>query len=487
MVQVFPKRIHIIIALLIFAVVTEFFVCSSNVAFAQVIDIDAIISAIKIPLKEGSTGKAVSSLQYSLSLLGFNVGPLDGIFGPKTRSAVIAFQERNQLWADGIVGPITLGVLKKALQSLATGGDFPDLLKVRHVVRQGDTLYSIAKRSGTTVLAVKDLNPGISSVIYPGMRLVLAKPDRTFVWVYAPRYKPEDRISYRDIEANIDKIDVVIDYGFSLSEDGTVQGSGDAELRDLVTSKGKRIFAMVTNMKNCRFSSELAERILSTSIREKAITGITNLLDMGYSGVNVDFENVPPYLRQSFTEFIRKLSTSIGSKGVLSLAVPAKTRDNHESVWSGAFDYKALSNWVDYMVIMAYDEHCSRSAPGPVASLDWVKNVAKFAVTQIPPSKIVLGIAGYGYEWPKQGGIGKSYPAHVMQDQAITEGIPIQRTDGKVPFYEVSRGSRQYVRYYEDGISLSEKVMIAKDNGFHGVSLWRAGYETKDTWDVLTK
>ena len=59
-------------------------------------------------LKMGSTGEQVKILQNRLNELGYSVGTADGIFGAKTRNAVIAFQKDNGLAADGIVGQKTI-------------------------------------------------------------------------------------------------------------------------------------------------------------------------------------------------------------------------------------------------------------------------------------------------------------------------------------------------------------------------------------------
>lgn len=58
-------------------------------------------------LRIGSTGNDVKFLQNQLNKKGFNCGSVDGIFGPGTLKAVTAFQSKNGLAADGIVGPIT--------------------------------------------------------------------------------------------------------------------------------------------------------------------------------------------------------------------------------------------------------------------------------------------------------------------------------------------------------------------------------------------
>ena len=59
----------------------------------------------------GSRGDAVRKLQELLNALGYDCGSVDGIFGSKTKAAVLAFQKANGLAADGIVGPLTWGKL----------------------------------------------------------------------------------------------------------------------------------------------------------------------------------------------------------------------------------------------------------------------------------------------------------------------------------------------------------------------------------------
>lgn len=65
-------------------------------------------------LKLDSRGEDVKTVQESLQQLGFQPGPVDGVFGTKTENAVIQFQEEHALYADGIVGPITWQSLRQA-------------------------------------------------------------------------------------------------------------------------------------------------------------------------------------------------------------------------------------------------------------------------------------------------------------------------------------------------------------------------------------
>lgn len=63
--------------------------------------------ATKPTLHSGAKGDAVFYLQSKLSSAGYSVGKIDGIYGPKTYNAVIAFQAEHNLATDGVVGPAT--------------------------------------------------------------------------------------------------------------------------------------------------------------------------------------------------------------------------------------------------------------------------------------------------------------------------------------------------------------------------------------------
>lgn len=64
-------------------------------------------------MKLGSSGAYVRTLQSELAHLGYSVGPLDGIYGPKTLAAVETFQGNDHLQIDGITGPLTQNALEK--------------------------------------------------------------------------------------------------------------------------------------------------------------------------------------------------------------------------------------------------------------------------------------------------------------------------------------------------------------------------------------
>ena len=74
--------------------------------------------SIAATLRVGSSGEDVKTLQTKLKRWGYYTGSIDGVFGAGTKKAVIAFQKKNGLTPDGIVGAATL----KALGMSASNG-----------------------------------------------------------------------------------------------------------------------------------------------------------------------------------------------------------------------------------------------------------------------------------------------------------------------------------------------------------------------------
>lgn len=103
-------------------------------------------------LRSGSRGPLVGLLQTALARAGYEPGPADGVFGARTRAALLAFQKANGLQPDGVAGPLT----HRALQPYYVGF-------LIHRVRTGDTLWRIARSHGSSLRAVLLANPGLDA------------------------------------------------------------------------------------------------------------------------------------------------------------------------------------------------------------------------------------------------------------------------------------------------------------------------------------
>ncbi|NNG67269.1 LysM peptidoglycan-binding domain-containing protein [Caldanaerobacter subterraneus] len=121
-------------------------------------------------LRLGDRGPFVVNLQARLKSLGFDPGPIDGIFGPKTEAAVKAYQQSRGLPPTGIVDETTWNALLFATPPAPP----PSSGKV-YIVKPGESLWTIAQKFNTTVEAILKANPEIKdpNLIYPGQRIII--------------------------------------------------------------------------------------------------------------------------------------------------------------------------------------------------------------------------------------------------------------------------------------------------------------------------
>lgn len=124
--------------------------------------------------RQGSTGNEVKSIQKKLKELGYYKGEIDGIYGSKTKSAVISFQKNCGLTADGICGKTTLLYLGLENSSSSGGtGSFSDadvelLAKVISAEARGES-YEGQVAVGAVILnrvAHPSFPDSLSGVVY---------------------------------------------------------------------------------------------------------------------------------------------------------------------------------------------------------------------------------------------------------------------------------------------------------------------------------
>lgn len=127
-----------------------------------------------VNLSMSSKGDAVSSLQQDLNALGIDTYGVDGIYGPKTLSAVLYFQKIHGLDADGIVGPQTKTTLSKYM-GIDDQSGVNNNTSGAYTVQANDTLWVIAAKNDTTVAAIKEANNLTTDKLQIGQKLIIPK------------------------------------------------------------------------------------------------------------------------------------------------------------------------------------------------------------------------------------------------------------------------------------------------------------------------
>jgi spore germination protein YaaH len=208
------------------------------------------------------------------------------------------------------------------------------------------------------------------------------------------------------------------------------------------------------------------------SIFFKALTAMVH----DYDGLNIDLEHVPLQDADNFLSLLAELKDALGEK-ILSVCVPARTNENR------TYNYTNIAKIADRVFVMAYDEHWSGSAPGPVASMAWCRNVATYALKTIGAKKLVMGLPFYGRSWANtttaRALIASSTDA-ILREQKIDL---VERENG-VPKFTYNVNVKVTV-YFEDAYSLAVRMDMYQNLGVNKIGFWRIGQEDTTVWDYI--
>lgn len=294
-----------------------------------------------------------------------------------------------------------------------------------------------------------------------------------------------DNDAFNSLAAHASQLDFVSPFWFSVEADGSVSSQGWSWSRVIQTSHdaGAKVLALFNN------DSGDDTVLHSASARKAAAAAIAAAVENnGLDGAVLDFESLVPSDRSGLTALVGDLAGRLHANGdLLAVAVgPKWSSDESLNDVAAAYDYQALGALADYVQIMTYDQHTEDGSAGPIASISWVDDVAHFAITQIPASKILLGLAAYGYNWPAPDDWGV-VPSRDALSLASSHGASVVWDDtAQEPHFSYwdSNGVQHSV-WFENSYAAAAKIQVAQKYGLAGVALWRLGQEEDRFWTVL--
>jgi spore germination protein len=302
---------------------------------------------------------------------------------------------------------------------------------------------------------------------------------------------------------NLDVIDAIVLYWYHLTPEGTIekymQADEDSSIIEFAHQNNKKVLALIANLPDDSdpgpWDPERVRNIISDQESiEKHTNDILELLDqMNFDGVNIDYEALPGDLRSNFTQFIKHLHAELSTRNkLLVVAIHPKTSEGNprEDNGSHAQDWVALWPHLDYMYFMTYSLHHKESAPGPNATINWMRDVIRYArKLSVPSEKILLGIPFYGHHWVVENnntftGIDDdlTYEKAVQFQQAHDSRIKRNRDD--VPHFVYHDGENEHILWFEDSLSTARKLKVWKEFDT-GIAIWRLGGEDQRTWHYL--
>ncbi len=220
------------------------------------------------------------------------------------------------------------------------------------------------------------------------------------------------------------------------------------------------------------FDPRAAARLLRSPAHVDAVATqlASYVASQGWDGIQVDLESLSARDADGLLALVRTLQSRMAPEKTVSIAVMASDRPS-EYVRRG-YRLAELGQAVDVLALMTYDQHGPWSGPGPVGALPWQRRAVGVVTAVVPATKVDLGVAGYGYTWPR-GRQGRTLSDAGARRLVSRSGAVARWRAGSGEWTaRLPDGTRLW---WSDGRSIALRQQLAVELGLHGIALWRLG------------
>ena len=368
-------------------------------------------------------------------------------------------------------------------QQLVVGQALAVLIpSVIYTVKQGDTLQSIADAYGLTVIELMQNNPSLilNPTLFPGSELAIAfrggKSGSMNTTGYAYGYINRNvLLRMLPFMSNL----AIFSYGFK--ESGELIPVNDSELISLAYEYGAApVLVFTTIDEQGSFSGGKANALFYDENYQSLVLDnvIETMLEKGYTALDVDFEYVDPADTDAYIAFLNNARDRLHAVGLLlNVALAPKTSAEQKGLLYEAHDYKRIGEIADNVLLMTYEWGYTYGPPLAVSPINQVRRVIEYAVTEIPIEKIQMGIPNYGYDWtlPYEKGISKarSLGNQTAVSLAAENNAEIKFDETAMsPYFEYTAEGKEHIVWFEDIRSIKAKFDLADEFGIEAVGYW---------------
>jgi len=366
----------------------------------------------------------------------------------------------------------------------------------RHAVVAGESMYSIARQYGISINALIAANPQITNPaqIYVGQ--IINIPPRTI------RFGPIKVNGYAFPNINREILNKTLPhltylsiFSYQVRSDGSLITIPDEPLIQAARAARVAPLMVITNIQESGgFSSDIAHAILTNTQAQNNLINnvIATLREKNYHGLDIDFEYIYPYDRESYNNFLRRVVNTLRPLGyTITTALAPKISATQQGLLYEAHDYPVHGALADHVILMTYEWGYTYGPPMAVAPINQVRRVLNYAVTAIPRQKIFMGIPNYGYVWTlpyTPGTAARTISNTGAVDLAAEVGAAISYDQtAQAPFFNYyDANGRQHVVWFEDARSILAKLTLANEFRVGGLSYWTIGRYFPQNWLVLS-
>lgn len=366
-----------------------------------------------------------------------------------------------------------------------------------YTVRAGDTLAKVAERFSTTELTLLQYNPDLIFAPYlrigQGLIIELQDEKRRELTINGYAYT---HIDLRTLRRCLPYLSTLTVFGYGFTESGELISCEDEPLIKLARNYQTAPIMLLSSVtEDGNFSTERAGRLFrSIALQDRLFPQILAVMqEKGYIGLDIDFEYVDPADAGDYLNFLRRIGEALHSEGYfLHVDLAPKTGRAQRGLLYEAHDYQTIGTLADRVLLMTYEWGYTYGPPMAVAPLDKVRQVAEYAVSEISPEKILLGLANYGYDWTlpyekqvtRATSIGNDYAVEIAARYGAD--ITFSQPSASPTFDYFGRIGKKHVVWFEDARSIAGKLDLIDELGLRGGGYWNVMRPFDQNWALLS-
>lgn len=305
------------------------------------------------------------------------------------------------------------------------------------------------------------------------------------VWHQSTSTESNDAMA--EMTAEMTGVNVISPTWFSVTDGtGTISSLASADYVKLAHDAGREVWGLIDNF-NEAFdeTTDLAYASVRSRIIEQLLAEAASC---GMDGINVDFENLKEAGIPHYLQFLRELTSAAHAQNlVVSVDTPVP------QAYTMYYQRGEQARFVDYMIVMAYDEHFAGSEEaGSVSSLPFVQQAVEEMTRVMPADQVICGIPFYTRVWTEKFGqsaitsevLGMDGAKNYAKENQMTETWDASLGQNVAT---VETSDARYTIWMEDEQSMEEKLKVIQSADLAGVAEWKLGFECADVWSLISK
>lgn len=305
------------------------------------------------------------------------------------------------------------------------------------------------------------------------------------VWHQSTSTESNDAMA--EMTAEMTGVNVISPTWFSVTDEtGTISSLASADYVKLAHEAGREVWGLIDNF-NEAFdeTTDLAYASVRSRIIEQLLAEAASC---GMDGINVDFENLKEAGIPHYLQFLRELTSAAHTQNlVVSVDTPVP------QAYTMYYQRGEQARFVDYMIVMAYDEHFAGSEEaGSVSSLPFVQQAVEEMTRVMPADQVICGIPFYTRVWTEKFGqsaitsevLGMDGAKNYAKENQMTETWDASLGQNVAT---VETSDARYTIWMEDEQSMEEKLKVIQSADLAGVAEWKLGFECADVWSLISK